>query len=365
MGRDVSMTAMAHDSRTHWEIFCRVIDNFGDIGVCWRLARQLASEYGLSVRLFVDDLTPLAAICPPVDPQLAQQLYQGVDIRHWPADFAVDRVGEVIIEAFACELPPGYLAAMAATTRRPVWLNLEYLTAEAWAEDWHGLASPHPTLPLQKFFFFPGFGPRSGGLLRERGLLDRMASEPTQRDDTLHISLFCYDTAPVGDWLDALATDPTPCVVHAAPGKPLAAVRAHLSGDGPWQLGAARIEPMPFLALDDYDRLLWRCDINFIRGEDSFVRAQWAGKPFIWQIYRQEEDAHLVKLAAFLERCCPAGPWRRMNEAWNTGIGISAAWRELLAARTALKADASAWREALAALPDLASSLVKFVDKRL
>jgi hypothetical protein len=22
----------------HWDIFCRVIDNFGDIGVCWRLA---------------------------------------------------------------------------------------------------------------------------------------------------------------------------------------------------------------------------------------------------------------------------------------------------------------------------------------
>ena len=26
----------------HWDMFCRVIDNYGDIGVCWRLAADLA-----------------------------------------------------------------------------------------------------------------------------------------------------------------------------------------------------------------------------------------------------------------------------------------------------------------------------------
>ncbi|MCE1182608.1 MAG: elongation factor P maturation arginine rhamnosyltransferase EarP, partial [Rhodocyclales bacterium] len=188
---------------------------------------------------------------------------------------------------------------------------------------------------------------------------------PATSEETLHISLFCYDTAPVGPWLDALAASPQVCVCYVPPGKPLAAVRAHLGGDGPWQLGRARIEPIPFLALDDYDRLLWHCDINFVRGEDSFVRAQWAGKPFIWQIYRQEEDAHLVKLAAFLDRCCPQGAWRRMHEAWNTGENLAAAWQDFMAERQVIATAAQAWRKRLAALPDLAASLVKFADKRL
>src|SRR5690554_5010470 len=30
---------------------CRVIDNYGDISVCWRLARQLANEYPVRVSL--------------------------------------------------------------------------------------------------------------------------------------------------------------------------------------------------------------------------------------------------------------------------------------------------------------------------
>ena len=27
-----------------WDIFCQVIDNHGDVGVCWRLARELAAR---------------------------------------------------------------------------------------------------------------------------------------------------------------------------------------------------------------------------------------------------------------------------------------------------------------------------------
>ncbi|MEO7887531.1 MAG: elongation factor P maturation arginine rhamnosyltransferase EarP, partial [Polaromonas sp.] len=42
-----------------WDIFCKVIDNFGDIGVCWRLAADLASR-GHKVRLWVDDASALA-----------------------------------------------------------------------------------------------------------------------------------------------------------------------------------------------------------------------------------------------------------------------------------------------------------------
>lgn len=357
------MAAMQRD----WDIFCRVIDNFGDIGVCWRLARQLANERGLRVRLWVDDLSSLQPLCPEVDPQLAEQICQGVNICRWAENFAVDRVAEVIIEAFACELPAAYIAAMAAADPKPCWINLEYLTAESWAEDCHGLVSPHPSLPLKKYFFFPGFSEKTGGLLRERDLLAlRDAERPSAVSDQLAISLFCYETAPVGALLDAFAASSQPAVCYVPPGKPLQAVKQHLSGDGPWQLGQTRIAPIPFLALDDYDRLLWRCDVNFVRGEDSFVRAQWAGKPFVWQVYRQEEDAHLVKLAAFLDRSCPAdGAWRRMCEAWNTGNDVAGAWQDFLAERLNIASQSRIWRTQLARHPDLATALVNFAASRV
>jgi uncharacterized repeat protein (TIGR03837 family) len=274
----------------------------------------------------------------------------------------------VIIEAFACELPPVYLQAMAAADRKPCWINLEYLTAESWAEGCHGLASPHPTLPLTKYFFFPGFSTASGGLLRESSLLDErdkcLAS--LHGHDEIEISLFCYDTAPVGSLLDALSTSSQPVLCHVPPGKPLAAVEAYLGGQGRWQYGRALIEPSAFRPLDDYDRLLWQCDVNFVRGEDSFVRAQWAGKPFVWQIYRQDDAAHLVKLEAFLERYCAGmgqqleAAVRGMFMAWNTGSEVAPAWRAFIEHRREIAFHNRRWAEQLAAATDLAAALVNF-----
>ena len=43
------------------DLFCRVIDNWGDAGVCWRLARQLVRERGAQVRLWIDQPQVLAA----------------------------------------------------------------------------------------------------------------------------------------------------------------------------------------------------------------------------------------------------------------------------------------------------------------
>jgi hypothetical protein len=60
------------------------------------------------------------------------------------------------------------------------------------------------------------------------------------------------------------------------------------------------VHAVPFVSQDDYDRLLWLADLNFVRGEDSFVRAQWAEQPFVWQIYPQADNAHLEKLDAAL-----------------------------------------------------------------
>ncbi|AXS79827.1 elongation factor P maturation arginine rhamnosyltransferase EarP [Dechloromonas sp. HYN0024] len=352
----------------HWDIFCRVIDNFGDIGVCWRLARQLAAEHGRVVRLWVDEPDSLQPLCPSIDPTQAIQSYQGVEIHHWVDDIEIHRTADVVIEAFACELPDSYLAAMSHAEKKPCWINLEYLSAESWAEDCHTMASPHPTLPLVKYFFFPGFSAKTGGLLRENGLFaerdHHIAATPASA--LVEVCLFCYDTAPVGALLDAFGSTPLPVICHVAPGQPLAAVKAHLGGDGPWQLGKVLVQPMPFLPVDDFDRLLWRCDINFVRGEDSFVRAQWAGKPFVWQVYRQDDGAHLIKLEAFLQSYgegldeLTKRTLRRLFVAWNIGGDIAAAWLEFLANRPAIADHNRHWADKLASRPDLAKALVNF-----
>ena len=355
----------------HWDIFCRVIDNFGDIGVCWRLSRQLVAEHGRQVRLWVDDLSALRAICPAVAVDKDEQQVAGVDIRCWRASSAVNPVFDVIIEAFACELPAAYVQQMAVAQPRPCWINLEYLTAEAWARSCHGLASPHPTLPLVKHFYFPGFVAGTGGLLRERDCLAPGETAAVSDDETLTVSLFCYETAPVVALLAAFAqgTQPVRCLVP--PGKPLAAVAAALGGDGPWQRGRLTVEPIPFLALDDYEALLRRCDLNFVRGEDSFLRAQWAGKPFVWQIYRQDDDAHLPKLDAFLDNYCADAPpevnaaIRRMFLAWNLAGDVVPAWPAFLGARAEVAQHHAQWLQGLLAQDDLASSLVKFCAERV
>ena len=191
------------------DIFCNVVDNYGDIGVCWRLARQLANEHGLAVRLWVDDLASFRRLCPDADATLDVQRCRGVEIRHWMADFHVIEPAGLVIEAFACTLPEPYVTAMATMQRKPVWINLEYLSAEDWVEGCHKLPSPHPRLPLTKYFFFPGFTEKTGGLLLEHDLLaqrdafqsDNMALDaywrslgvPEHMAGEVRVSMFGYE----------------------------------------------------------------------------------------------------------------------------------------------------------------------------
>lgn len=329
-----------------WDIFCRVIDNHGDLGVCWRLARDVAAR-GAQARLWVDDASALAWMAPkrPV----------GIEVRDWPAGPVDVDSGDVIIEAFGCELPPAFVERMAR--RRPAWINLEYLSAENYVERSHGLASPQfhgPGAGLEKRFFYPGFTPRTGGLLREPGLLDHVdrfdgqtwlaergwAPRPGERV----VSLFCYENPRLPRLLDALAAEPT--VLLACPGWAQSRV-------GP--RGQLRTIALPYLAQDDYDRLLWACDLNLVRGEDSFVRAQWAGKPFVWHIYPQDDGAHGPKLDAFLERAALPSPWARFWRGWN-GLGDDDAPLPALDATPFQH-----WRAQLAAQPDLLTQLMGFI----
>src|SRR5690606_34571512 len=147
--------------KASWDIFCVVVDNYGDIGVTWRLARQMVSEHEQRVRLWVDDLNTFARLCPGTSAEADRQWHEGVEVCHWTRDWPGAEPADVVIEAFACELPPDYIAAMADSGKRILWLNLEYLSAEDWVVGCHALPSMQPH-GLQKYFFFPGFEQGTG-----------------------------------------------------------------------------------------------------------------------------------------------------------------------------------------------------------
>lgn len=354
------------------DIFCQVLDNFGDVGVCWRLARILASR-GYSVTLWVDDLDRLQRLRPTVDISLGQQALDGFTVRHWSSTTTPEAVADLVICAFGCRLPEPVLLQMSAMTPAPVWINLEYLSAERWVERSHRLASPHPRLPLVEYFFFPGFTQQTGGLLRETDLLIKRAAFDTEarmnflsqlgihpQPGSHLVSLFCYPSAPIESLFQAMQSGP-PVVCLVPEGvTPLAPISGKTSAHG-----ALTLQGIPFLDPDDYDRLLWSCDLNFVRGEDSASRAQWAAQPMLWQLYPQADHAHLLKLQAFLalydellDPVC-ADQVRNFSRWWN-GESVAPDWPGLTAVLPVLKAHARSWQQQLAASGELATGLIEF-----
>jgi len=378
-----------------WDIFCKVVDNYGDAGVGWRLARQLAAEHALDVTLWLDELAALARIAPAIDPACGAQKVAGVTVRRWEEPFAAAAPADVVVEAFGCGLPEGYVAAMARRAAAPAWFILEYLSAEPWVDGAHALPSPHPRLPLPRRFWFPGFTPKTGGLLRERGLFaardalrgDAAAQRalwsslriPPVAPGELRVSLFCYPNPALPALLDAWADGDRPVSCVVPEGVAVGAVDAWTGGSvphpgSPCVRGRLSLHAIPFLAQDDYDRLLWLCAVNLVRGEDSFVRAQWAARTFAWHAYPQADGAHWRKLEAFLDRyaaglgAAPAvalrGFWRTWNGAPEAGP-VGPAWLDFAAAHPHLERHGEAWAAGLASLPDLADGLVKAAYSRV
>lgn len=373
--------------KARWDIFCSVVDNYGDIGVTWRLARQLVVEHGCAVRLWVDDLRAFERMCPQIDVQLHQQWQEGVDVRHWPAEWAGAPAADVVIAAFACQLPPDYMEAMAERERTPLWMNLDYLSAEDWVVGCHRLPSVK-FKGVQKYFFFPGFRPGTGGLLREAGLLEQrqafqqdgaaqrqflqtLGVVPT--DGARLISLFAYENAGLASWLDVLSTDGRATHLLVPEGRILGDVARWLKVEGlaagaVHQREALTVQVLPFVRQEQYDRLLWCCEFNAVRGEDSFVRAQWAASPLLWHIYRQDEDIHLDKLDAFLAlytaglspaaRAAQVALW----QAWNTDGDMAKPWKMLLEHWPEASQHAQTWCLEQASQADLATALVQFYE---
>ena len=379
--------------RATWDIFCNVVDNYGDIGIAWRLARGLAREHGLAVRLWVDDLHAFHRIWPAIAADAERQASEGVTVCAWRMPFAAAQPAQVVIEAFGCALPESYLAAMSLQAPPPVWINLEYLSAESWVAEHHGLPSPHPRLPLTKYFFFPGYTAGTGGLLAEADLAGRRAAFVRTETDAfwrrlgldapqpeeLRVSLFAYENPALPDLLDTWAADTRPVTCLVPEGRVIPQLAAWLSvsalraGDE-HRRGALRLRILPFLDQDTYDCLLWACGLNFVRGEDSCVRAQWAAHPLVWQAYPQAGAAHWVKLDALLARYTAgldaaaaravADMWQHWNGQPGTP-GMAQCWAAWRAQQGPIEHHAHGWPGRLAAAGRLTDTLVDFVENKL
>ncbi len=386
----------------NWDIFCNVVDNFGDIGVSWRLACNLA-ERGQTVRLWADDVQPLAWMAPN-----GHQNVQVIDCsaglpknsmldENLEADLAL---GDVLVDTFDCEFAINFIATKSINTParginstileqiRPVWLNLEYLTAESFAERAHTLPYVHRSGVAQGWtqrYFYPGFNDKTGGLLREADLFERQKafdrgawladltfevsdysqseSIESELSSSRLVSLFCYEPVALESLIDQLAASETPTCLLVTAGRAAAAVKAVLEGKK--RLQSAYLLPrallilyIPQLTQTDYDHLLWSCDLNFVRGEDSLVRAIWAGRPFIWQIYPQHDNVHLVKLNAFLAMMDASESLKTAHNVWNS-TSSEASFPKL---------ELSIWTQSAQNLSsklrlqdDLASNLIAFV----
>ena len=377
----------------YWDIFCTVVDNYGDIGVTWRLARQLSREFQQPVRLWVDDLSSFQRLCPTLDPSQPSQQIDNVLIGHWDTPFPADwQPGKVVIEAFACELPASVQQTMLNMANPPVWLNLDYLTAESWIDGCHGL--PSRQQHLTRYFFFPGFSEKSGGLLCENDLFakrDQWQSSPGHRRqfcqdrdllppqaDELFISLFTYENKALPALLECWLQHQTPIRCLIPMGKTLNSLRTVLPDavcqpGGRWQQGSLTIEVLPMTDQDGYDQLLWSCDFNIVRGEDSFLRAQWAARPFLWHIYPQEEAAHLEKLQAFTARYSQkmspelAVTVQQLFLSFNQEqpAELQQNWEKLQKQWPEWQQHAHSWPQTALAGGNLASQLVQFAEKQL
>lgn len=350
-----------------WDVFCRVIDNFGDIGVCWRLAAALGAR-GEQVRLWLDDDSALAWMAPGGAP--------GVSVQRWTAEPPALAPGEVVIEAFGCAPPDSFVAAMAkqaAAGHPPLWINLEYLSAEAYVERSHGLRSPQfsgPGAGLDKWFFYPGFSAATGGLLHDGSALANdpagarawLLAQPWAAGLPANARLLLLFGYPSPVWRALLPLLAPPGTVLLLP---LGGLCSQLQAGTP-PIGS-RLLALPHLPQPDFDRLLAATDVNIVRGEDSFVRAQLcSAQPFVWQIYPQQDGAHGPKLEAFLDRYLSGSPEPLAHDIRQLFRAVNG-----LAARPAHVPDINTWqplhqrwRRQLLAQHDLCSELLRFVANK-
>ena len=343
------------------DILCKVVDNYGDIGVVYRLAKALSAlDPSLKLRLSVDNMMAFKALEPAVDAEAEAQSLHGWELLRWGADWPGFRSDppRLVLECFACGRPDPLEEALFAPNREDVRhiVNIEYLSAEAYANELHLMPSATRSPLVRKHIFMPGFTPSTGGLVidpdfrramatwggtkaagrealaRARAALlarlglaprtdpmDNAATEsriaaaggcdaapascaPAELAARFWLAIFSYER-DYGPFVAQLARsfDGEPPLVLAAAGRSQACfVRAWERAGRPFPLLA-----LPFLRQEDWDELLCATDAALVRGEESLARAALAGIPFLWHAYLQDGGHHQVKVAALYDRLAP------------------------------------------------------------
>lgn len=304
------------------DIFCEIIDNYGDIGVVYRTAKELQKIFPKSkIRVFLNRLDEFKKI----NSQVLDLPSQNIDgIEYITFDYLRDNANElltaqVIIEAFGCQIPEEYMEI--AYDNSGLLINLEYLSAEDWIEDFHLQSSPLGRGKLKKVFFMPGFTEKSGGVIADSNYLERIQrvlenkefyekkylSDIEDRENKIVGTLFSYEKnfTPLLEDLKKLDKD---VVILAMGEKTQDSLRKILKNfsiedfRNSLKYGKIEIRFLNFLNQEEYEELINIVDFNFVRGEDSFIRAVLTGKPYMWHIYCQEEYAHMDKIEGFLDK---------------------------------------------------------------
>ena len=304
------------------DIFCEIIDNYGDIGVVYRTAKELQKIFPKSkIRAFLNKLDEFKKI----NSQVLDLSSQNIDgIEYITFDYLRDNANElltaqVIIEAFGCQIPKEYMEI--AYDNSELLINLEYLSAEDWIEDFHLQSSPLGRGKLKKVFFMPGFTEKSGGVIADSNYLERIQrvlenkefyekkylSDIEDRENKIIGTLFSYEKnfTPLLEDLKKLDKD---VVILAMGEKTQDSLRKILKNfsiedfRNSLKYGKIEIRFLNFLNQEEYEELINIVDFNFVRGEDSFIRAVLTGKPYMWHIYCQEEYAHMDKIEGFLDK---------------------------------------------------------------
>ncbi|HEX4879387.1 MAG TPA: elongation factor P maturation arginine rhamnosyltransferase EarP [Limnobacter sp.] len=340
----------------HVLIICKVIDNYGDAGFCLRLARAIATQ-GHSVTLLHDNAAVFEDLLEP-NPPKALDLCDAQDAAYRPEKLPQP---DLIIEPFgtsAEQWTHRHDVPLKALFPNCPWILLDYLSAESWVEGFHKSQSIDPKTGHRVTYFYPGFGERTAGVIHCDA--PALAQEPRQdQGGRLSLFVFCYANAPLEELM--------------------AASRA--SGDLVGFAGAAMrkvdLPPhwraLPFCPQTEFDNRLAEHDVLFVRGEDSFVRAQLAGKPLVWQIYPTDDAAHAVKLKAFFDVYSAAWAPAERNALWRLWTiwnrldeegDLMDAWLEVRSFWPILHAHSRRWRTHLQEGPELVKELLTWCAQR-
>ena len=341
----------------NWHLFARAIDNLGDVGLAWRLARQLVRDYQQAVVLFLDGWETLALIEPELVGAHSPLVLDGVTVLYWGSECL--NAPDVVLEVLGCRPPETYMHQLIAQEKKFLWVDWEYLTAESWVESLHLMHSWQAEYRYSRYYFCPGFTPKTGGLLREKDLLTQQIqyqqNNPRSAVGPQRMLVFAYDLAPLWSLEDV-------------PEKP---AEIWLMQGGCSVPFSARWRVHSMVSQTQFDTCLWSCDLNAVRGEDSFVRAQWAGVPMLWQIYPQESDVHWIKLDAFLMHYLDgASPTAKtaikdLFYAWNGRGVVASAWQNMLPHWREWQQLSRQWAFFLSSQPDNGQQLMDFVGSKL